>query len=191
MSHVDPDAVASKLFGHPEIGMNFFEEIAKLRAMRRWWAGNFKERFGCKTPESLQYRILVGQTSGFALPAQEVLNNITRTTIMTMAGVEGICTNSYDEALGIPSEEAAQVAVRVQQILSEETDIPQVTDPLGGSYYMECLTNHMEDEINKILERMEEMGGYMKCWESGWIRGEVPQHAESAFKSNHFSELNH
>ena len=183
---LDPDDVASKCFAHPHIGMNLFEEIAKIRATRRWWAKTFKERFGCKRPESLHYRPLVAQTSGIALTAQEALNNIIRTTIMTMAGMlsglDGIWTSSYDEALGIPTEEAVQLAVRVQQILSEETDITKVTDPLGGSYYIEWLTNRMEEEINKVLKRMEELGGFMKCWETGWIRGEVEKAAYDRFK---------
>ena len=183
---LDPDAVASKFFGHPHIGMNFFEEIAKFRAMRRWWAKTFKETFGCKNPESLQYRALVSQTSGVSLPAQEPLNNIIRTTIMTMAGMlsgmEGMWTSSHDEALGTPTEEAVQVAVRVQQILSEETDIPQVTDPLGGSYYIEWLTNRMEEEINKLMKRIEDMGGFMRCWETGWLRGELEKSAYERFK---------
>ena len=100
----------------------------------------------------MQYRPFCGQTSGIALPAQEPLNNIIRTTIMTMAGmlsgINGIWTSSYDEALGIPTEEAVRLVVRIQQILSEETDIPKVTDPLGGSYYIEWLTSRMEEEIN-------------------------------------------
>lgn len=183
---LDPDDVASKFYAHPHIRTNFFEEIAKFRAIRRWWAKTFKEKFGCKRPESLQYRPLIAQTSGITLPAQEALNNIIRTTIMTMAGMlsdlEGIWTSSYDEALGIPTEEAVQLAVRVQQILSEETDITKVTDPLGGSYYIEWLTNRMEEEINKVLKRMEDLGGYMKCWETGWIRGEVEKAAYDRFK---------
>ena len=183
---LDPDDVASKFYAHPHIGMKLFEEIAKFRATRRWWAKTFKEKFGCKRPESWQYRPLVSQTSGIALPAQEALNNIIRTTIMTMAGMlsglDGMWTSSYDEALGIPTEEAVQLAVRVQQIISEETDITKVSDPLGGSYYIEWLTNRMEEEINKVLKRMEELGGFMKCWETGWIRGEVERAAYDRFK---------
>jgi methylmalonyl-CoA mutase N-terminal domain/subunit len=135
-----------------------------------------KERFGCKNPESLKYKVVVAQTGGTELAAQEPLNNIIRLTVMTLAGMlsgeEGIWTTAHDEALGIPSEEAVQIAVRVQQILAQETDIPHVTDPLGGSYYIEWLTKRMEEEINKILMHIEEQGGFLRAWQSGWLRGE-------------------
>ncbi len=178
---LDPDDVAPKFWGHPHITLSFFEEIAKLRAMRRLWAKIFKERFGCKKPESLQYKPWSLQTGGVEFTAQEPLNNIIRGTIMALAGmladVDGCCISTYDEALGIPAEEAHQVSIRTCQILAEETDIPKVTDPLGGSYYVEWLTNRMEEEINKLLQKMEEMGGYLKCWELGWIRREVEKSA--------------
>ncbi|MDY6861501.1 MAG: acyl-CoA mutase large subunit family protein, partial [Thermodesulfobacteriota bacterium] len=178
---LSPDDVAGKFMGHPHISLNFFEEIAKIRALRRLWAKIFKERFGCKKPESLQYNSITAQTAGVELTAQEPLNNIIRTTIMSlaamMADVDGAWISSYDEALGIPTEEAVQVAVRTYQILGEETDIPYVTDPLGGSYYIESLTTSMEEEILKLLKKMDDLGGYIKCWESGWIRGEVHKSA--------------
>ncbi|MDO8785065.1 MAG: acyl-CoA mutase large subunit family protein, partial [Syntrophales bacterium] len=174
---LDPDEVASRIWGHPHISMKFYEEIAKFRASRRLWAKIMKERFGCSKPEALTYKAMVAQTGGSELPAIEVHNNIIRCTIMAMAGmlgdVEGMWISSFDEALGIPAEEAAQVAVRTYQILGEETDIPYVTDPFGGSYFMECLTNNIEEEVLKLLKKMDDMGGYLKCWESGWIRGEV------------------
>lgn len=183
---LDPDDVAPKFMGHPHIGLSFFEEIAKLRAMRRLWAKIFKERFGCKRPESLQLKMLVAQTSGFELTAQEPLNNVIRTTIMALAGmladIEGMWISSYDEALGIPTKEAVQVCVRTYQILHEETDISYVTDPLGGSYYVEWLTNRMEEEIMGLMKKMEEMGGYMKCWETGWIRQQVERSANERLK---------
>ena len=173
---LDPDAVAPGFWAHPHIGLNFFEEIAKIRATRKVWAKIMKERFGCKNPESLKYKVVVAQTGGTELTAQEPLNNIIRLTIMTMAGMlageEGIWTAAYDEAVGLPTEEAVQIAVRTQQILAQETDIPHVTDPLGGSYYIEWLTGRMEEEINKILAHIEEQGGFLKAWESGWLRGE-------------------
>ncbi|MDY6862047.1 MAG: methylmalonyl-CoA mutase family protein [Thermodesulfobacteriota bacterium] len=179
----DMDDVAQRFYVHPHVGLNLFEEIAKFRASRRLWAKIFKDRFGCRRHESLQYKIWASQTGGVELTAQEPLNNIIRTTIMAvaamLAGVEGMWIASYDEALGIPTEEAVQVAVRTYQILSEETDIPYVTDPLGGSYYIEWLTNRMEEGIMNVLKKMEDLGGYMKCWESGWIRREV---ANSAYR---------
>ncbi len=178
---LDPDGVAPKFIGHPHVGLNFFEEIAKFRATRRLWAKIFKEKFGCQKPESLQYRVFAAQTAGVELTAQEPLNNIIRTTIMALAcmlaDIEGAWIASYDEALGIPTEEAVQIAVRTYQILSEETDVPHVIDPLGGSYYIEWLTNKMEEETNKLLKEIEDRGGYLKCWESGWLRGEVEKSA--------------
>jgi methylmalonyl-CoA mutase N-terminal domain/subunit len=183
---LDPDLVASKFYGHPHIGMNLFEEVAKIRAMRRIWAKTMKERFGCKTKEALMYKPFVAQTAGIELTAQEPINNIIRTTVMALtcmfSDIEGAWISSYDEAIGIPTEEAVQVCVRTYQILSEETDIPYVTDPLGGSYYVEWLTNRMEGEILKLLKRIEDMGGYLKCWESGWVRSEVERSAYERLK---------
>lgn len=148
---LDANDVASRFMGHPHLSLNFFEEVAKIRATRRIWAKIFKERFGCTRPEALHYNSFTAQTGGMESMAQEPLNNIIRTTIMSlaamMADIDGCWITSYDEALGIPTEEAVQVAVRTYQILSEETDIPYVTDPLGGSYYVEALTAQMEEEI--------------------------------------------
>ena len=133
-----------------------------------------KERFGCSSPEALSLRY-VPQNAGSFLTAQEPLNNIVRTTLMTLAGVlagvDGIWTASYDEGLGIPTEDAARVAARIQQIIYHETNIPHVVDPLGGSYYVEWLTNKIEEEAYKLMGKMDELGGYVKCWEQGWIKG--------------------
>jgi methylmalonyl-CoA mutase N-terminal domain/subunit len=183
---LDPDDVVPRFWAHPHISMNFFEEIAKLRAYRRLWAKTFKERFGCKKPESLTYKALNAQTGGSELQGLEVLNNIIRTTIMALAGmladVEGMWISSYDEGVGIPTEEAVQVCVRTYQILSEETDIPYVTDPLGGSYYIECLTNKIEEGAKDILKKIDELGGYLACWESGWLRNQVEIEAAKRFQ---------
>jgi len=183
---IDPEEVVSRIWAHPHIGMNFFEEIAKLRATRRIWAKIFKERFGCQTTRALTYKALNAQTSGFELTAQEIHNNIIRLTIMAMAGmmgdVEGMWISSYDEAIGIPTEDAVQVCVRTYQILNDETDIPYVTDPLGGSYYVEWLTARMEEEIYNILGQIEKLGGYLKCWESGWLRREVEREGARRFR---------
>ena len=188
-----PDAVASRFQAHPHIGLNFFEEIAKLRATRRIWAKIFKERFNCRSHSALTYKPFVSQTAGIELTAQEVHNNIIRLTIMAMAGmlgdVEGMWVSSYDEAVGIPTEEAVQVCVRTYQILQEETDIPYVTDPLGGSYFVEWLTSEMEKEIQKILDQIEQLGGYLKCWESGWLRGQVEAEAAKRFRKLQTGEL--
>ena len=183
---IDPEEVVSRFWAHPHVGMNFFEEIAKFRATRRLWAKIFKERFACQTTRALTYKALNAQTAGVELTAQEAHNNIIRLTIMAMAGmmgdVEGMWISSYDEALGIPTEEAVQVCVRTYQILQEETDIPYVTDPLGGSYYVEWLTAKIEQEILKILDQIEKLGGYMKCWESGWLRKEVEREGARRFQ---------
>ncbi len=189
---LEPEEVVSRIWAHPHIGMNFFEEIAKLRATRRIWAKTFKERFGCQTAQALTYKALTSQTSGFELTAQEAHNNIVRTTIMAMAGmmggVEGMWISSYDEAIGIPTEEAVQVCVRTYQILHDETDIPHVTDPLGGSYYIESLTAKMEEKIYDILGQIEERGGYLKCWESGWLRKEVEREGARRFRKSQTGE---
>ena len=178
---LDPDAVAPGLWAHHHLSLNIFEEIAKLRAARKLWARIFKERFGCNKPESIKYKIIAAETAGIELTALEPLNNIIRLTIMTLAGilggVEGIFTAAYDEALGIPTEESAQVAVRTQQILAEETDLCWVTDPLGGSYYIEWLTKRIEEEVVNLLGKIEEMGGFLRACESGWIRREIARSA--------------
>ena len=183
---LDPDAVVARFYAHPHVSLNFFEEIAKIRATRKIWAKIFKEQFNCKSQEALTYKVFVAQTAGNELTAQEVHNNIIRLTIMAMAGmladVEGMWVSSYDEAIGIPTEEAVKVCVRTYQILQEETDIPHVTDPLGGSYYIEWLTAKMEAEIYKILDQIEKLGGYLKCWESGWLRGQVEVEAAKRFR---------
>ncbi len=171
---LDPDDVARKFYCHDNLGIDFFENVAKYRAKRRMWATIMKERFGCSSPEALSLRY-VPQNAGSFLTAQEPLNNIVRTTLMTLAGVlagvDGIWTASYDEGLGIPTEDAARVAARVQQIIYHETNIPHVVDPLGGSYYVEWLTNKIEEEAYQLMEKMDELGGYVKCWEQGWIKG--------------------
>ena len=182
---IKPDDVAERVWVHPHLSLKFYEEIAKLRASRRLWARIMKERYGCTSPKALAYKTIVGQSAGVEMPAVEVHNNIIRVTVMAMAGlladIDGMGLSSFDEGLGTPSEEAAQVAVRTYQVLHFETDITKVTDPFGGSYFMESLTNTMEDEILNILQKMDDMGGYMKCWESGWIRAEIERHANERF----------
>jgi methylmalonyl-CoA mutase N-terminal domain/subunit len=136
-----------------------------------------KEEFGVTKPEALRKNFICAQCGGSELIGVEVHSNLIRTTVMAMAGlmadVEGTWISSFDEALCVPTEEAVQLSVRTQQILCEETDICAVTDPFGGSYFMEALTNKMEEEILKVMKKMEDLGGYMKCWESGWMRAQV------------------
>ena len=153
--------------------MDFFEEIAKLRAWRRLWAKVMKERFGCKDPRSLQYRIHV-HTAGASLTSQQPLNNIARSTLQVLAcvlgGVQSMHTNSYDEAIGLPSEEAVRTAIRINQIVLHETGVPAVTDPLGGSYYLETLTNEVEEAAEKVMSEIESKGGYFACIKNEWLR---------------------
>ena len=176
---LNPDDIAPGFWGHPHISLNFFEEIAKLRATRKIWAKIMKERFGCRRPESWKLKVPLSETAGIELTAREPFNNIVRLTIMTLAGilanVEGIFTAAYDEAISIPTEESAKMSVRTQQIIAEETDVCKITDPLGGSYYIEWLTNRIEKEVNDLLAEIDEKGGFLKCWESGWIRREIEE----------------
>lgn len=168
-----PDDFVPRFSSQVHLGMNFFEEIAKLRAWRRMWAKIMKERFGCKDPRSLQYRIHV-HTAGSSLTSQQPLNNIARATLQVLAcvlgGVQSMHTNSYDEAIGLPSEEAVRTAIRINQIVLHETGIPHVTDPLGGSYYLEWLTDKVEEETEKVRSEIESRGGYFGCIKNGWLR---------------------
>ncbi len=173
---LDSNDVARGFYYHSHVGLDLFEEVAKIRAFRRMWAKIFKEQFGCTDPRALGVTVFP-QTAGLALTRQEPLNNIIRATIATLAtvlaGVDSVWTSSYDEAYCIPTEEAAQIAVRTHQIIYHETNIPNVVDPLGGSYYLEWLTNKIEEEAWKLLDKVEELGGYIQCWKTGWMRAEI------------------
>ena len=161
---------------------NFFEEIAKFRAARRMWAKIMKERFGAKNPRSMWMRMHV-QTSGCTLTAQQPLNNIVRVTLQALAavlgGTQSLHTNSFDEALCLPSELAVRVALRTQQIIAYESGVADVVDPLGGSYYVEWLTNEMEERAWEYVHKIEEMGGVIEAIEKGWLQQEI---ANSAYK---------
>jgi methylmalonyl-CoA mutase N-terminal domain/subunit len=177
---LDPNKVASGFWYHAHLGMDVFEEVSKIRAWRRLWAKIMKERYGCTDPRALSININ-SMTGGLSCPAQEPLNNIIRLTVLTLAGVlagsDGIWTASYDEALAIPTKEAAQLAVRTQQILYHETNIPTVADPLGGSYYVESLTAEIEKRAAELISRVESLGGAFKCWQTGWFRKELERSA--------------
>jgi methylmalonyl-CoA mutase N-terminal domain/subunit len=177
---LDPNKVASGFWYHAHLGMDIFEEVSKIRAWRKLWAKIMKERYGCTDPRALSININA-MTGGLSCPAQEPLNNIIRLTVLTLAGVlagsDGIWTASYDEALGIPTKEAAQLAVRTQQILYHETNIPTVADPLGGSYYVESLTAEIEMRASELIRRVESLGGAFKCWQTGWFRKELERSA--------------
>lgn len=172
-ARLKPDDVVPRFSSQVHVGMDFFEEIAKLRAWRRMWARIMRDRFDCRNPRSLQYRIHV-QTGGSSMTAQQPMNNIIRAALQVLAsvlgGVQSMHTASYDEAIGLPSEVAVRTAIRTNQVILHETNIPAVTDPLGGSYYVEWLTARVEQEASKVLADIEGRGGFMRCIESGWLR---------------------
>ncbi|HEY87214.1 MAG TPA: methylmalonyl-CoA mutase [Dehalococcoidia bacterium] len=155
---------------------NFLEEVAKFRALRRMWAKIMKERFGAKNPRSMMLRYHI-QTDGFTLTEQQPLNNIVRVTLQALAAVLGGCqslhTNSFDEALALPSEQAVQVALRTQQIIADESGAADTVDPLGGSYYVEWLTDQIENKAMTYISEIDKMGGALKAIEKGYIQKEI------------------
>jgi len=161
---------------------DFFEEVAKFRAARRVWARITKERFGATRPESMRLRFHC-QTAAMTLTKAQPLNNIVRTALQALSavlgGAQSLHTNGLDEAYAIPSEMAMKVALRTQQIIAEETRIPNVVDPLGGSYYVEALTNQFERAVVDILARVDAMGGTVKAIEKRWFQREI---ADSAYE---------
>src|SRR5207302_2231034 len=149
---------------------NFLEEVAKFRAARRMWARLMKERFGAKNPRSQMLRFHT-QTAGSTLTAQQPENNIVRTALQALAavlgGTQSLHTNSFDEALGLPTEEAARTALRTQQIIGHESGAANTIDPLAGSYYIESLTNEIEQRARLYLEKIDAMGGTLRAIELG------------------------
>lgn len=160
--------------------MEFFEEIAKFRAARRIYAKIMKERFHAKDAKSMHLRFHV-QTSGESLTAQQVDNNIVRVAMEALAAVLGGCqslhTNSRDEALALPTEESVKVALRTQQIISNETGVVKTVDPMAGSHYVEYLTSRIEDEVNKYLKKVDRMGGALVAVEKGFFQEEIRNNA--------------
>ena len=173
---LDVDTFAPRLSFFFNSSINFFEEIAKMRAARRIWATVLGEKYGAKNPRTLILRFHT-QTSGYTLTWQQPLNNIIRTTIEAMAavlgGTQSLHTNSYDEAWALPSEEAVKIALRTQQIIAEESGLPDVADPLGGSYYVEWLTNRMEEEAYRYFDEIEKMGGILEAVKAGYVQKEI------------------
>ena len=165
---------------------NFFEEVAKFRAARRMWAHIMKERFGAKDPSAMKLRFH-SQVAGSTLTAQQPENNIVRVAIQALASVMGgtqsLHTNSMDEALGLPTERAATIALRTQQVIGFETGVADVVDPLGGSYFVESLTDEIEKRALEYIERIEGLGGVIACIESGWIQNEI-QNASYQFQKD-------
>ena len=174
------DDFAPRLSFFWDVHNDFFEEIAKLRAARRIWARHMKERYGAKDPRSLVMRFH-SQTAGVTLTAQQPMNNIVRVAYQAMAaalgGTQSLHTNSMDETLALPTEHAVQVALRTQQVLAYETGVPNVIDPLGGSYYVEALTDQMEQEAETLFEQIQEQGGVVAGLEQGWFQKKIAEAA--------------
>jgi methylmalonyl-CoA mutase, N-terminal domain len=173
---LDVDEFAPRLSFFFNAHIDFFEEIAKYRAARRIWARELRETFGAKNPKSWLMRTHV-QTAGVSLTAQQPLNNITRTAIEALAGVLGgtqsLHTNSYDEALALPTEEAVRVALRTQQVIAHETGVTNTIDPLGGSYFVEALTDELEAQAYDYFAKIDELGGMTEAVKRGFPQREI------------------
>jgi methylmalonyl-CoA mutase N-terminal domain/subunit len=159
---------------------DFFEEVAKFRALRRCYAKIMRERFGAKNPESMRLRFHC-QTAAASLTKPQYMVNVMRTTLQALAAVLGGCqslhTNGYDEAFAIPTEDAMRLALRTQQVIAEESNVTQTTDPLGGSYYVESLTTEFEKRIFEILDDVDARGGTIKLIKEGWFQQQVADFA--------------
>ena len=162
--------------------MEFFEEIAKFRAARKMWAELMRDRFGAKDPRSMMLRFHT-QTAGSSLTSLQPYNNVVRTTVEALAavlgGTQSLHTNGFDEALALPTEFAATLALRTQQVIAHETNITPVADPLAGSYFVEWLTAEMEVGAKRLIGEIDEMGGSVKAIESGWMQRQI---ADSAYR---------
>jgi methylmalonyl-CoA mutase N-terminal domain/subunit len=173
---IDVDEFVPRLSLNMAIHMNLFEEAAKFRALRRLWARIMKERFGAKKEASLQFRFGPG-TGGSTFTAQEPENNIVRGTVESLAAILGgagyLHTASYDEALAIPTERAVTIALKTQLILAYESGVTEVVDPLGGSYYVEALTDEIEKRVVGYLQEIEKRGNIFEAIKSGWFQTEI------------------
>jgi methylmalonyl-CoA mutase, N-terminal domain len=179
---LDVDDFAPRLSFFFNAHIDFFEEIAKYRAARRIWARELRDTFGARNARSLLMRFHT-QTAGVSLTAQQPLNNIVRTAIEALAGVLGgtqsLHTNSFDEALALPTEEAVRVALRTQQIIAEETGVANTIDPLAGSYFVEALTDRMEEKAYEYFSKIDELGGMVEAVKRGYPQREI---ADAAFR---------
>ena len=177
---LDIDEFAPRLSYFWDVHNDFFEEIAKFRAGRRMWAKLMRERFGAKNPKSWLLRTHA-QTAGVSLMAQQPLNTVVRTTLQAMAavlgGTQSLHTNSYDETYALPTEEAAQLALRTQQVIYEESGVANVVDPLAGSYFVETLTNQVEAAAWEYIHKIDAMGGIVKAVEEGYPQREIARAA--------------
>ena len=179
---LDIDSFGAQLSFFFNVHNNVIEEVAKFRAARRMWSAIMKDRFGAKTDRARALRFH-GQTAGMTLTAQQPLNNVVRVTMQTIAAVLGGCqslhTNSYDEALGLPTSESATIALRTQQIVANESGIADFVDALGGAWAVESLTDRLEAEANKYLARIDELGGMVDAIEQGYPQREIQNSAYS------------
>ena len=170
------DAFAPRLSFFFNAHNDFLEEVAKFRAARRIWARVMRERFGAKSSRSWMLRFHT-QTAGSTLTAQQPENNIVRTAVQAMAavigGTQSLHTNGYDEALALPTEEAARIGVRTQQILAMESGVAQTIDPFAGSYFVESLTTELERQVERYFAQIEALGGMLRAIERGWVQGEI------------------
>jgi len=189
---VGVDEFAARLAFYFVSQSDFFEEIAKFRAARRIWAKIARERFGAKKPESMRLRFHC-QTAAATLTKPQPMNNIVRTSLQALAavlgGAQSLHTNGLDEAYAIPSETAMKVALRTQQIIADETRVTQVVDPLGGSWFLESLTNEMERRCYAIMEKVERMGGTVKAIEEGFFQREIADTAYQTLRKRASGEL--
>ena len=179
---MDVDDFAPRLSFFFNAHIDFFEEIAKYRAARRIWARELRETFGARNPKSWLMRFHT-QTAGVSLTAQQPLNNIVRTAIEALAGVLGgtqsLHTNSYDEALALPSEDAVRIALRTQQVIAHETGVTNTIDPLGGSYFVEALTDELEAHAYEYFHKIDELGGMVEAVKRGFPQREI---ADAAYE---------
>ncbi|MBV9818373.1 MAG: methylmalonyl-CoA mutase family protein [Solirubrobacterales bacterium] len=179
---LDVDAFAPRLSFFFNAHLDFFEEIAKYRAARRIWAKELRDTFGARKPESLRMRFHT-QTAGVSLTAQQPLNNIVRTAIEALAavlgGTQSLHTNSYDEALALPTEQAVRIALRTQQIIASETGVANTIDPLGGAYFVEALTDQLQERAYEYFHRIDELGGMVEAVKQGFPQHEI---ADAAYE---------
>ncbi len=179
---MDVDTFAPRLSHFFNSHLDFFEEVAKFRAARRIWATDMREKYGAKNPKSWLMRFHT-QTAGCSLTAQQPFNNVVRTALeglaAVMGGTQSLHTNSMDETLALPSEEAVHVALRTQQVIAFESGVANVIDPLGGSYYVEALTDKMEKGCREYFDQIEKLGGVIPAIEKGFFQREI---ARAAFR---------
>jgi methylmalonyl-CoA mutase N-terminal domain/subunit len=179
------DSFGPRLSFFWDIHNDFFEEIAKLRAARRIWARHLRERYGARDPRTWKMRFHC-QTAGVTLTAQQPHNNVVRVAYQALAavlgGTQSLHTNALDETLALPTEETVRIALRTQQILAYETGVPNVADPLGGSYYVEALTDALEREAEGLFAEIDAQGGVVPAIESGWFQRQIA-HSSMRFQA--------